>query len=62
MLPQTPRLTVDAIILLKNRIVLVKRKNPPYKGNFALPGSFVSRGESTEKAVEGNLLNKICSL
>jgi 8-oxo-dGTP diphosphatase len=51
MVPQTPSLTVDAIILFKNRLVLVKRKNPPYKGNFALPGGFVARGESTEKAI-----------
>lgn len=46
----TPKLTVDAIILFENRLVLVKRKNPPYKGSFALPGGFVEVGESTERA------------
>jgi 8-oxo-dGTP diphosphatase len=51
MLPQTPSLTVDAIILLENRVVLLKRKNYPFQGNFALPGGFVTIGESTEKAV-----------
>ncbi len=50
MKPQTPSLTVDAIILFKNGLVLVKRKNPPYQGKFALPGGFVEIGESTEKA------------
>lgn len=50
MKPQTPSLTVDTIILFKNRLVLVKRKNPPYQGKFALPGGFVEIGESTEKA------------
>lgn len=45
-----PKLTVDAIILFENKLVLVKRKNPPYKGSFALPGGFVEIGESTEKA------------
>jgi len=47
----TPSLTVDSVILFKNKLVLVKRKNPPYEGNFALPGGFVEIGESTEKAV-----------
>ncbi len=50
MKPQTPSLTVDIIILFKNGLVLVKRKNPPYQGKFALPGGFVEIGESTEKA------------
>ena len=62
MLPQTPSLTVDAIILLKNRLVLVKRKNPPYKGNFALPGGFVAIGESTEKAVIRESFEETCLL
>jgi 8-oxo-dGTP diphosphatase len=46
----TPSLTVDTVILFKNKLVLVKRKNPPYQGKFALPGGFVEIGESTEKA------------
>ncbi len=46
----TPSLTVDAVILFKNKLVLVKRKYPPYEGHFALPGGFVEIGESTEKA------------
>ena len=46
----TPSLTVDTVILFKNKLVLVKRKNPPYLGKFALPGGFVEIGESTETA------------
>lgn len=46
----TPSLTVDAVILFKNKLVLVRRKYPPYEGQFALPGGFVEIGESTEKA------------
>ena len=48
MKPKTPSLTVDTVILFKNR--LVQRKNPPYQGKFALPGGFVEIGETTEKA------------
>jgi 8-oxo-dGTP diphosphatase len=46
----TPSLTVDTVILFKNKLVLVKRKYPPYQGKFALPGGFVEVGETTEKA------------
>lgn len=50
MIPPTPSLTVDTVILFKNRLVLVKRKNPPFQGKYALPGGFVEVGESTERA------------
>ncbi|WP_410508332.1 NUDIX hydrolase [Methanosarcina hadiensis] len=46
----TPSLTVDTVILFKNKLVLVKRRYPPYQGKFALPGGFVEIGETTEKA------------
>ncbi len=47
---KTPSLTVDTVILFKNKLVVVKRKYPPFKGKFALPGGFVEIGESTEEA------------
>ncbi len=45
-------LTVDAVILLNNKknIVLIRRKNPPFQGQFALPGGFVDVGETVENA------------
>lgn len=44
-----PRITVDVIIELGDgRIVLIKRKNPPF--GWALPGGFVDYGESMESA------------
>ncbi len=48
--PITPLLTVDSIIIYKRKIVLVRRKNPPFKDQFALPGGFVEIGETVEKA------------
>lgn len=48
-----PTLTVDAIIKVNDdKIVLVKRKNPPYKGWWALPGGIVEYGETVEEAVK----------
>ncbi|TGC10892.1 NUDIX domain-containing protein [Methanolobus halotolerans] len=49
--PDTPKLTVDAVILYNGRIVLIQRKNPPFQGKFALPGGFVDIGETVEAAV-----------
>ena len=49
--PTTPLLAVDAIILYKDeQIVLIQRGNPPFKGEYALPGGFVDLGESVENA------------
>lgn len=50
MKPITPTLAVDALIIYKGKLVLVKRKNPPYKGQFALPGGSVEIGETVEEA------------
>jgi 8-oxo-dGTP diphosphatase len=50
--PETPLLTVDAVIELVDRpgrpIVLIERANPPH--GFALPGGFVDVGERLERA------------
>jgi len=50
--PVTPLLTVDAVILFNNKkeIVLIRRKNPPFQGQLALPGGFVDVGETVESA------------
>ena len=44
-------LAVDAIILYDKKIVLIKRKNPPYENYYALPGGFVEKGETVEQAL-----------
>jgi len=48
---KSPKLTVDGIILKDKKILLIKRKNYPFKGKWALPGGFVNYGEKTEDAV-----------
>ena len=49
---KSPLLTVDAVIQFnkKEDIVLIRRKNPPFKNSYALPGGFVEIGESVEDA------------
>lgn len=47
---KAPALTVDVVIKLRGGVVLVKRKNEPYRGKWALPGGFVEYGERVEDA------------
>jgi 8-oxo-dGTP diphosphatase len=50
MKPITPLLTVDALIIYEGKLVLIRRKNPPFENHFALPGGFVEVGETVEEA------------
>jgi ADP-ribose pyrophosphatase YjhB (NUDIX family) len=43
-----PSLTVDIIIEIGDKVVLIKRKNPP--PGWAIPGGFVDYGETLEQA------------
>ncbi len=45
---KNPVPTVDIIIEVDNKIVLIKRRNPPH--GWAIPGGFVDYGESYETA------------
>lgn len=45
---RNPTPTVDVIIRCQDRIVLIRRRNPPL--GWALPGGFVDEGETVEHA------------
>lgn len=47
---KTPLLAVDVVIKMDDKLVLIRRRNPPFSGSYALPGGFVERGESVEDA------------
>lgn len=48
--PLGPRLTVDTVVLHNDKVLLVRRGNPPFKDRWALPGGFVDVGETVEQA------------
>jgi len=45
-----PALTVDVIVRRGKSVLLVRRKNEPFKGRWALIGGFVKYGERVEEA------------
>ena len=54
--PATPALTTDAVVFdARGRVLLIRRKNPPFAGGYALPGGFVDVGETVEEACRREL-------
>jgi 8-oxo-dGTP diphosphatase len=51
-----PALAVDAVTFDRSgKLLLIRRKNPPFKGRYALPGGFVDVGETVEQAAAREL-------
>jgi 8-oxo-dGTP diphosphatase len=49
--PKTPLVAADcAVFDRKGRVLLIRRKYPPFQGRYALPGGFVEIGETVEEA------------
>jgi 8-oxo-dGTP diphosphatase len=49
--PDAPRVGVGAVILAGDRVLLVKRGQPPSEGKWSIPGGLVHLGERIEDAV-----------
>jgi 8-oxo-dGTP diphosphatase len=51
-----PALAADAVVFDRSdRLLLIRRKNAPFKGRYALPGGFVEVGETVEAAAAREL-------
>jgi 8-oxo-dGTP diphosphatase len=56
-----PALTADVLVVTLEpspRILLIRRKNAPFAGHWAIPGGFVDAGESAEQAAHRELLEE----
>lgn len=46
-----PIVSVEAVIMIGNALLLLKRKNEPAKGEWWFPGGRIKKGESLEQAL-----------
>lgn len=58
-MPKTPVLTTDCVIHDQDgRVLLIRRKNEPFRGSYALPGGFVDIGETVEAGCRREVLEE----
>ena len=56
---EQPWIAADSVVFDRaGRVLLIRRKNPPFEGTYALPGGFVEIGETTEAAALRELMEE----
>jgi 8-oxo-dGTP diphosphatase len=53
---QRPWVSADGVLVEDLKVLLVRRKNPPYEGMYALPGGFLEYGE---ESVEDTVVREV---
>ena len=56
--PQQPVVAVGAIVFEKDRVLLVRRGQPPSQDLWAIPGGRVKLGETLQEAAEREILEE----
>ena len=54
-----PLIAVGAVIFKQNKVLLVKRKNPPAQGMWAIPGGKVQWGETLKQALRREIKEEL---
>lgn len=57
-LEKMPIPTVDAVVCFEGKFLLLKRNNPPVKGEWWVPGGRIRKGEALEDAVRREVLEE----
>jgi ADP-ribose pyrophosphatase len=50
--PDSPQIAVGAVVVRDEKVLLVKRRKPPGKGLWSIPGGRVELGETLKEAAE----------
>ena len=50
--PDSPQIAVGAVVIRNEKVLLVKRRKPPGKGLWSIPGGRVELGEPLKEAAE----------
>ncbi len=56
--PASPRIGVGAVVFRENRVLLVKRNQPPGEGLWAIPGGRLDLGETMQEAAEREVMEE----
>jgi len=56
--PDKPRVAVGAVVFSNNRVLLVRRGQPPSEDLWAIPGGSVEIGETLQEAAEREILEE----
>ena len=51
-------MVVDTVIYTDEEVLMIKRKNPPFAGHWALPGGFIDPGETPKQAAMRELVEE----
>jgi 8-oxo-dGTP diphosphatase len=54
--PDRPYISTDCVVFDElDRVLLIRRKNDPFRGQYAFPGGFIDVGETAEHAARREL-------
>jgi ADP-ribose pyrophosphatase len=56
--PETPKVAVGAVVFNDERVLLVRRGQPPSEDLWAIPGGSVEIGETLQEAAEREILEE----
>jgi 8-oxo-dGTP diphosphatase len=56
--PSAPLIGVGGLVIDGDRVLLVKRKNPPAQGEWSIPGGLAHLGETLKEAVAREVLEE----